>query len=665
MRSIRTKIVVYVIALLLVVCAGFAGISYYTASNALFAQVEETLPQLAVEASKVVENIIEGQLSAIEAIAANHIIRDANAAWEDKMMILNEERASSGHLMMGIADLNGDMKSTDGSTINISDIPYFKRAVSGESCVSDPTINQDKNSSFITYAVPIMQSDSIVGVLVAASDGSNLSGITNKVTFGKSDKAFMLNKSGVTVAHSNIDLVMQMDNDFENVKKDPMLKSLVELEKQMIEGKTGVGEYEYNGTVKYLGFAPVHGTDWSIAIAAPKSEVVAGLSALRISMFTAALIFLLISAIASYFIARLIANPIILITGHLKKIAGGDFTQKVPAKCMRLKDEIGTLAKSLETAQESIGELIRGVVLEAGNVNKAVMLTGKYMSDLNSQIEEVSATTEELSAGMEETAASTEEMNATSTEIDMAVESIASKAQDGAVSAGEISTRANNLRKNFIESQESASKIFTEVKDKLEKALEESKAVDKINELADSILQITSQTNLLALNAAIEAARAGEAGRGFAVVADEIRKLAEDSKNTVNQIQDITKIVTLSVENLSLSSNSLLSFVNTDVDRDYKAMLDATEEYRNDAETVDNLVTDFSATSEELAASIQNMVKAISEITAATNDGASGTSNIAQKTIAVVEMANEVMKQADISKHSADKLTELVVNFKV
>lgn len=665
MRSIRVKIVVSVIALLLVVCTGFAGISFYTSSNALLAQVEETLPQVAVAAAQGVEANIEGQLNTLEAISNNKVIRDVNATWEDKLPILGEEVARSGHIRMGIADLNGNMKSTDGSEMNIADRPHFIKAISGEKYVSDPTISKVDNSVIIAYAVPIKQNNSIVGVLVATRDGSSLSSITNKITFGKSGKAFMLNKSGVTVAHSNIDLVMQMDNDFENIKKDPKLKSLVELEKQMVEGKTGVGEYEYNGKVKYMGYAPVNGTDWSIAIAAPKSEVLAGLNALKISMFVAAAIFLLISTIAGYVIATLISTPIKLITEHLKKIAGGDFTQEVPSKCIGLKDEIGILAKSLETTQVSIRQVIKGVVEEAGNVNKAVMLTGRYMSDLNSQIEDVSATTEELSAGMEETAASTEEMNATSTEIDMAVESIASKAQDGAVSAGEISMRANNLRKNFVESQESALKIFLEVRGKLEKALEESKAVDKINELADAILQITSQTNLLALNAAIEAARAGEAGRGFAVVADEIRKLAEDSKNTVTQIQDITKTVTLSVENLSTSANSLLTFMSTDVERDYNAMLDATEEYRNDAETVDNLVTDFSATSEELAASIQNMVKAISEITAATNDGASGTSNIAQKTIAVVEMTSEVIKQADISKLSADKLINLVVNFKV
>lgn len=665
MKSIKIKIVVYVAALLIAVCVGYAGISYYTASNALIAQVAETLPQLANEAAQSVGSSIDGQLDTLEAVAMNQVISDTSIPWVQKLPLLEAEVKRSGHMSMGYIDLNGDMRSTNGSSTNDAEMSYFKKAIAGEKNVSDPIVSKIDKSIIIVYAVPVKQEGNIIGALIAVRDGSSLSDTTNKITFGKSGAAFMINKSGVTIAHKNKDLVLSMDNDFENVKKDPKLESLVKLEKQMTEGKSGVGEYEYDGIVKYLGFAPVKGTDWSIAIAAPKSEVLSGLGTLKVFMFTAAFIFLLVGAAAAYIIALLISRPIILVTNHLEKIAAGDFTQKVPEKSIRLQDEIGMLAKSLDITQETIRNVIKGVVEEAGNVNNAVIMTGKYISGLNSQIEDVSATTEELSAGMEETAASAEEMNATSVEIDRAVESIAAQAQDGASTAGEISTRAKNLKKSFMESQNSAYNIFIEVKDKLESALEESKAVDKINELADSILQITSQTNLLALNAAIEAARAGEAGRGFAVVADEIRKLAEDSKNTVNQIQEITRIVTVSVENLAVSSNSLLTFMSTDVDRDYKAMLEATDHYNNDAYTVDNLVGDFSATSEELAASIQNMVRAICEITSATNEGASGTSDIAQKTNAVVEMAGEVIKQAEISEHSANRLLELVVNFKV
>jgi hypothetical protein len=122
-----------------------------------------------------------------------------------------------------------------------------------------------------------------------------------------------------------------------------------------------------------------------------------------------------------------------------------------------------------------------------------------------------------------------------------------------------------------------------EIKSRMEKALEDSKAVEEINMLAEAILQIASQTNLLALNAAIEAARAGENGRGFAVVADEIRKLAGDSKTTVEQIQSVTEGVVGSVHDLAQNSNDLLTFVLNDVDQDYQTMLSTTNQYSIDA----------------------------------------------------------------------------------
>ena len=150
--------------------------------------------------------------------------------------------------------------------------------------------------------------------------------------------------------------------------------------------------------------------------------------------------------------------------------------------------------------------------------------------------------------------------------------------------------------------------------------------------LSNTILDITSQTNLLALNAAIEAARAGEAGRGFAVVADEIRSLAENSKNAANEIQKVTNDVILSVENLSINSQEILGFIDKTVISDYASMVNISDQYNKDAELVNDIVTDLSATTEQLSASIQNMVKAINEVTSATNEGALGTSNIAEKT---------------------------------
>ena len=350
----------------------------------------------------------------------------------------------------------------------------------------------------------------------------------------------------------------------------------------------------------------------------------------------------------------------------IKKTANLDLENSAEYdKFLKEKDEFGLIINAESEVRKELVNIIKEVSNNASTLNKIVDLTNQRMSRLGEEIDGVSATTEELSAGMEETAASVQEMNAASNEIERASENIAENAKEGALEAEKISKTANELNKSFTVSQESAYRIFEEVKISLEEALERSKAAEQISILADSILEITSQTNLLALNAAIEAARAGEAGKGFAVVADEIRKLAENSKNTVTEIQSITQTVLSSVNDLSSSSKSLLDFMNNDVVKDYGMMLQATKQYKKDAEFVNGLVENLSATAEMLLTSIQSTVKALDEVSAATNEGAEGTSNIAQQTSNVVENAGEVIKNVANAKEVSAKLNQMIAKFKL
>lgn len=392
----------------------------------------------------------------------------------------------------------------------------------------------------------------------------------------------------------------------------------------------------------------------------------------NISDFNKSIIFLIAIILSALVIGILlslttiagITKPIALLKTSLDELSlkGGDLTHKIE---ISNKDEIGALAGSINKFLGNLREIIAGVITEAKNVDNAVERVNINIISLNNDIEEVSSTTQELSAGMEETAASTEEMNATSTEIELAIQSIANRAEEGAAAAGEIKKRANELMNTAIISQKNANDVYANTHDKLKEAIEASKAVDKINELSNAILSISSQTNLLALNAAIEAARAGEAGRGFAVVADEIRKLADESQKTAGQIQNITKTVVGSVENLSISALDVLSFIDTQVFKDYEMIVVTGKQYSSDAEMINNLVGDFSATSEEVLASMGNMVQALGEITNATGEGANGTSVISSKSTQVVDKTAAVIKEVNISKSSAIKLIGYVNKFKV
>ncbi|TCU75507.1 methyl-accepting chemotaxis sensory transducer with Cache sensor [Tissierella praeacuta] len=665
LKSIKTKLTLSYGVLLFVVCIGLGLISYKTASKVLAKSINESLYQMAKEDAKVVTEGMRVQFNALEALAESHWIKSDELTLDEKLDLLNIEVKRSGHIDMNIADINGNSRNTNGISSNILDRDYYIEALSGKVVVSDPIVSKTDNKVVICYAVPIKDGSTIKGVLIANRDGNVLSDFTSDMQYGENGAVFMINKQGTTIANKDRSLVMEMDNIIEDAKDDPELQSFAEMEKRMIEEEDGVGEYIYKGVAKYMGFAPVEGTNWLLAITAPKSEVMSEVNGLAVSMLIISIIYILIGLVITFFIAGSISNPIKEASDYLNVVATGNFTGAVPIKLMEMKDETGILANAIDTMQQSVKDIIKEVAEESFNVSQMLISIDENMGQLNKSIEEISATTEELSAGTEENAASTEEMSATSTEIERAIESTACKAQEGAIMVNEINNMSQEMKKKAISSREAAIEIYRNTKIDLETAIKQSEAVNQINELSEAILEITSQTNLLALNAAIEAARAGEAGKGFAVVADEIRKLAEGSKNTVSRIQEVTKVIFEAVNNLSSNSSEIMDFIDKKVLNDYEDLVNASEQYGQNSIGINDVVNEFSATSEELLASMQNMVRAIDEIAIAANEEAQGATSIAQETSVITEMSDDVIKLAKLAKEKSESLLKVVSKFTV
>lgn len=400
-------------------------------------------------------------------------------------------------------------------------------------------------------------------------------------------------------------------------------------------------------------------------IAAREDELAKYVTTRMTALIGACLGLLLIVGVLVTMIALDIIHSVRNISASINVIAGGDFVQKVPKKLVNRKDDFGNLAKTLEGMRHSLRGLLAQVKNESVNIDNVVESIDANVFTLNSEIEDVSATTQELAASTEETAASADQINSMTQQIDDAAREIATRAQDGATEAEDIHKRASQSKTNAVENRQKMEQMQAEIRSSLQKALEDAKVVEKIGILADSILNITGQTNLLALNASIEAARAGDAGRGFAVVAEEIRVLAEQSQEAVANIQAVTENVSSAVGNLAKDSNRLLDYVDQDVVESFALFEQMADDYNADATKINELVSDFSATSEELLASINSISEAIDGITLASNDSAAGTTNIAQKTVSIVNESSEVMKSAKVAEQSAEELRKNVDNFKI
>ncbi len=374
---------------------------------------------------------------------------------------------------------------------------------------------------------------------------------------------------------------------------------------------------------------------------------------------------LLLAIAATFVVAQEIMKGLNTAIDHMKIIATGDFSVKLPEKYIKRKDDFGELATSMETMKSSIRTLIGKIQSESSSIYTVIEDIDKNIFGLDQDIQKISETTETLAASMEETAASSEEMSASSHEIEMAVRTIAQRSQEGSEAAAKINDRADSTKEKVLEAKEKTNNMIVEVGKRLEKALADAKVVEHIGVLSDSIMDITAQTNLLALNAAIEAARAGEAGRGFSVVADEIKKLAEQSKDTIIQIKSVTNEVMGAVANLSESSSELLNFVSNEVTADYEVFMDVGNKYSEDSEYVDGLMTDFSATTEELLSSIQSMTQVISELAKASSEGAIETSENAESAINIKMQSNEVSQLIKKSRESTMNLEKEVSKFNI
>ena len=386
-----------------------------------------------------------------------------------------------------------------------------------------------------------------------------------------------------------------------------------------------------------------------------------GFSMAMISSVVVIIISIIAVIIAIFMVSRHVIRPVIRAAAELRDIIDGinrregDLTKRVTVES---DDEIGALSQGINAFIELLQNIFVIITDNSEAMDKVVSDVLGSVQTSNSSASDLSALTEELSATMQEVANSAGAINSNTESVRVEVDQMAEKSREINEYSKTMKDHADTMEQNARANMDETNAKVEQILSALNQAITDSQSVDQVNSLTDDIMNIAGQTNLLSLNASIEAARAGEAGKGFAVVAGEIGALAENSRQTAGNIQQINSVVVNAVHNLSDNANDLVNYLQNSILPEFERFVEDGEKYRENANYIESVMADFTNKTEGFKETFDEIAESISSITTAIDEGVRGVSSAAESTQTLVSDMDTITKRMDENQRIAGKLDD-------
>lgn len=659
LKSVRVKLITSFLAICLIPLILVGIFAYRQAHSILLKKLEVTSEQTMEEIDRGLTNYFTAMGNPLEILAVNYNYINYDTEPDSEKYInffLEDTRNTDNSILSTFYGLEtGRMllspKVDLPAGYNHRETGWYKEAVKkkGEVAISPPYKDTATKEYVVTLSKAVEKDGKVVGVVGMDISLKKLTESLSSIKIGNEGYIAISDKEGIMIIHPNS----------EYIGTDIMKKQ--RFWGDMISKPIGFATYELDGVKKFAVYKTISLTDWKIVATLNEEELLQDTNKILFIILAAVVLVSIIATVISIFISSGISNNVRSVQEVIEKASLGDLTVSVDIKS---KDEFRSLGNSFNKMIENISSLMKNVE----SASKSVLETASNLADMSDQttsaVQQVAQAMDEITVGAIKQAESTQQSSNDMEDLSEKLDTISKSTRN----MGQISSDTEKLSSSGLTMVEELMEISNGTRTssiEVGKLVNEvNKSMEQITSISEAISGITKQTNLLSLNASIEAARAGESGRGFAVVADEIRKLAEESKNSAEEI----KLIICEIQHKSIAAvkameeNEIAVNNQTEVVKKTKNIFD---NIINGIFVLNNKVGEIQEFIDNIEEKKENIVGQIENISSISEETASATEEVSASTEEITATMNDFTQYAQELEQLSQKLESEIKNFNI